>query len=349
MAQLLEEVFSFKDKGASAPKPYHQVKIVENDKIDDLSEILQTNVKKVQTAYYKPVNEKGPNGVKEKGSKGIVLKPDKIFYYPFEKIIDKKLNIHKVFSVYTSIKCMYGPDEPMKNRYILFWETNENGDDFKENRNGSAFGINGDSKPIGLGVTDSDGFLNGKSLKWFTSDDNNITFNNGKFPDHAKEKEICFVCKMQEPSDNYRIKPKLKLEKPEKMSNEDKIYKQLHGITKYHYTKIGSEFRHNLIKNAPLHDIGYGDFIWAKKVSRFNRNRKYSFMALPVDIMNQDTFNSISLFEKDPAFKKFVKTVIPKEINESLNSRQFLLINKPAVESKHKELMDFQNHEKSNK
>ncbi len=309
MPRLLEDSFAYGTQdGIPNSRPHFKIEMEENECLDNISAITKLSIKELTTAYYKPVNKNGPNGVKNDSKGPNDLPQGKIFYIQYDKILDKRLNIYKLFSVTTSIRCMYGPEEPMRNRYILFWETNNDGNAFKENKTGSYFGRKGRSgettKPVGLGVTDGDGILNGESLRWIADlDENKIKFsNNGKFPEHAKEIDISFTCTMN-------------------IGEE--------GILKTFYKKIGSTYKHNLKGNIPMHDIGNGNFIWAKKVSRFINFRNYTFMPLPVDILNDKTFNTMDLFQIDSSL---LTTFTPNSIQESTYTRKIYDFDKESFD-----------------
>ncbi|MCP4162692.1 MAG: hypothetical protein GY760_21720 [Deltaproteobacteria bacterium] len=303
------------------PVYYYMIEIEDGDILFDICSLMKMNKEELEEAYDKPVNEQ-PNGVKTDSKGSHDIKPGKIFYVKVQKCLDKRLNIRQIFNPATSIRCMYGPDEPMKNRYILFWQSNkknsEKSDDFMSNRSGLDFGRNSGTKPIGLGVTDGDGILNGESIKWISDGtDKNIIFNNnGKFPDHTTDKDINFKCI---------------LELSMRTQKSFEIYE-----TKEKLVTIGSKLVHNIKGNIPLHDIRKGNFIWQKNVSKFNNIRKYSFMPLPVDIFKRKTFETINLFEIDSQTQPdqhFICTKIPKTIDKSKKlNREFYVLNKDAID-----------------
>jgi hypothetical protein len=322
MPTLLTEPYTY-DDGFGA-KPYHRVKIEDGDTLSEICALMKRDQKALETAYSKKVNTQSDGVYSKKGINHI--KPGKIFYLPYEPILDKRLNVHKVFYTYTPIRCTYEDGEPMKYRYILFWEPNKkkgvSADNFKKKRTGSFFGRGGASKPIGLGVTDGDGILNGESLKWISegSEKNIIFKNSGKFSKYAEESEINFKCIYE-----LSMRGQRSYEVAE---------------TREFLIKLGSHFKStSIINNANLLDIGLGDFVWAKNVSKFNNIRKYAFMPLPIDIINRKTFETIDLFKIDPPgaekSKQLITNFVPKDL---VNKTTMRIINAVDKEKVQKEL-----------
>jgi hypothetical protein len=308
---------------------YYQIKIEKGDTLYDICSLMKMDMKEIETAYHKPVNATG-NGVNIDSKGPHDIKPDKIFYVKLKDCLDKRLNVRQLFYPTTSIRCMYGKDDPMKYKYILFWETNgKSGDskdfNFKTNDAFNKYRRKDALQPVGLGVTDGDGILHSQSLKWI---------------EDVKTNKSIKLIKRKIPDVFYKSKD----------INIEKTFYTAVGRSgaakkRVHTEKVWTNFHCKLnLYDKGTYNIKDDNWIFKENVSRFHNNVKYAFMPLPIDIFieKKDETSLINIdkkFETLPLFdidKNFIKEFIPHKIKteDRLRKRSFYTLDKGEVDKR---------------
>ncbi len=300
-----KDIYKYKDN-----KLYYPVKIEKGDAIAQLGATKGYNAFFSLDYYERAVNKEAPNACRAGSNKN--LKIGTLYYCPLRTVQSSQIVTHKIHFATRAVRCLYddGSNEPLRNRYVLFWELNDKKDDFYITKDGRyhKYHRGNANLPIGYGITDEDGNLSACTDLTICTDDEdrkNFTFN--RFVDSIKGRI----------AEDYARVPEEIDDDIEKLLESNLFFYSGDGSNTARYEvgqkkkdlpdkKTVKRQRHpNDRQLVPMQRKDDGNrvrFVWKDNLSRFPLKRNLVFMILPADICPEKAFTTRNLLEIDKLY-----------------------------------------------